>query len=158
MTFQKHVAGMVAIGILGIGTMIAPIETLARSGGFAAPSLSARGVVRPSFAPPHSVHLPLQHGFSGEFSGHMRDFRMARPGDRRGGQGFPLWWAGAYVPSYPYGYADPSWEGAYDYPPMANFSERSRPVVTYQPGCRTDTQTVPSESGGERTINITRCY
>ena len=49
-------------------------------------------------------------------------------------RGFPLWWAGAYVPSYPYGYADPSGEVPYAYPLMENFSERSRPVVTYQPG------------------------
>jgi hypothetical protein len=159
MTFQKHAAGMVAFGILGIGTMIVPVETSARSGGFAAaPSLSAPGTARPSSALPHSAHQPLQHGISGELSTQMRDFRIARPGDRRGGQGFPVWWAGAYVPSYPYGYADPSWEAPYAYPPMENFSERSRPVVTYQPGCRTDAQTVPSEGGGERTINITRCY
>jgi len=83
---------------------------------------------------------------------------MARPGDRHGDVGFPLWWAGSYIPSYPYRYADPSGEVPYAYSPMENFSERSRPVVTYQPGCRTDTQTVPSEGGGERMINITRCY
>jgi hypothetical protein len=83
---------------------------------------------------------------------------MARPGDRHGDTGFPLWWAGSYLPSYPYPYADPSGEVPYAYPLMENFSERSRPVVTYQRTCRTDTQTVPSESGGERSINITRCY
>ena len=88
----------------------------------------------------------------------MREFRTARPGDRHGDTGFPLWWAGSYIPGYAYQYADPSGEVPYAYPPTENFSERSRPVVTYQPGCRTDTQQVPSESGGERTINITRCY
>jgi hypothetical protein len=159
MTFQKHATGMVAFGILGIVTMIAPVETSARSGGFvAAPSSSAPGAIRPSFASPHAVHQPLQHGTASELSAHVRDFRTARPGDRRGSPGFPLWWAGAYLPSYPYGYADPSVEVPYSYPVMENFSERSRPVVTRQPGCRTDTQTVPSEGGGERAINITRCY
>jgi hypothetical protein len=147
MTLQKCAAGIAALVTLGIGTMIAPDETSARSGGFtAAPSLSAHGSVRSSFASPHSA------------LGHMRDFRTARLGDRRGGVGFPVWWAGGYLPSYPYGYADPFGEVPHAYPLMENFSERSRPVVTYQRACRTDSQTVPSEGGGERTINITRCY
>jgi hypothetical protein len=33
-----------------------------------------------------------------------------------------------------------------------------RRLMIYQPGCSTDTETVPSEIGVERTINITRCY
>jgi hypothetical protein len=159
MTFQKHAAGMIVFGILGIGTTIAPLEASARPSGFAAiPSPQAGGAVRPSFAASHSAHQSLQQAVFGKLPAHMRDFRMARPGDRRGGPGVPLWWAGSYLPSYPYGYVDPSGENPYAYPPMENFSERSRPVVTYQPGCRTDTQKVPSEGGGERTINITRCY
>jgi hypothetical protein len=147
MIFQKCAAGIAAVVTLGIGTMIAPDQASARAGGFvAASSLSAHGSVRSSFASPHSA------------LGHMRDFRMAHPGDRHVGTGFPLWWAGGYLPSYPYGYADPFGEVPHAYPLMENFSERSRPVVIYQPGCRTDSQTVPSETGGERTINITRCY
>ena len=148
MTFKGITAGTVAIGMLGIAAMIAPVEASARSGGLAAaPSLSAHGAVRSSFASPHSALT------------HVRDFRMAHPGDRRGAVGFPLWWAGGYLPSYPYpsGYADPSVEIPYASPPMENFSERSRPIATHEPSCRTDTKTVPSESGGERTINITRC-
>jgi hypothetical protein len=88
----------------------------------------------------------------------MRDFRTLRPGDRHRDTGFPLWWAGSYLPSYPYGYADPTGEVPHAYPLMENFSERSRPVVIHEPSCRTDAKTVPSESGGERTINITRCF
>ena len=84
---------------------------------------------------------------------------MSRRTDHRQ-PGFPLWWGYASYPSdyYPYEYAAPYGDLPYAYPPMANFSERSRPIVTYQPGCHTDTQKVPSESGGERSINITRCY
>jgi hypothetical protein len=147
MISKKCAAGMAALVTFGIGATIAPVETSARSGGFgAAPSMSAHGSVRSSFASPHSALA------------HMRDFRT-RLGDRRGERtGFPLWWSGDYLPSYPYGYADLSGEVPYAYPPMENFSERSRPIVTHPPACRTDTQTVPSESGGERTINITRCY
>ena len=146
MTFQKIAAGIAALATLGLGTAITSVETSARSVGFvAAPSLSAHGIVRSSFASPHAALA------------HMRDFRTARPGDRHGGTGFPVSWAGGYLPSYPYGYADPSGEVPHAYPLMENFSERSRPTVNYQPTCRTDTQQVPSESGGERTINITRC-
>jgi hypothetical protein len=99
----------------------------------------------------------------------VRSFRersdALRPFGRRSFAGFPWWGYGSYGPAdfpsdyapeqepltYPYPYP-------YPYPPYENFSERSRPPVFYQPGCRTDTQTVPSESGGERTIHITRCY
>jgi hypothetical protein len=89
----------------------------------------------------------------------MRGFRGAELGDRRGAA-LPLWWGfSSYVPSYdPSGYAAPYAQPVYIYPPTENFSERSRPVVAYPPGCRTDIQKVPSESGGERTINVTRCY
>ncbi len=144
MIFQKCVAGIATVVSLGIGMTVLPVETSARSGGFvAAPLPSARGPIRSSFAPLHSAFA------------HMREFRTARPGDRHGDTSFPLGWAN--VPSYAFQYADPSGEIPYSYPPTENFSERSRPVVTYQPGCRTDTQQVPSESGGERTIRITRC-
>jgi hypothetical protein len=147
MIFQKCAAGIAALVTLGLGATMAPDETSARPGGFvAAPSLAAHGPVRSSFASPHSALA------------HVRDFRTVRPGDHHRDTGFPVWWTGSYLPSYPYGYVDPSGEVPYAYPPLENFSERSRPVVTYQRACRTDSQTVPSESGGERTINITRCY
>ncbi|HLH88482.1 MAG TPA: hypothetical protein VKX28_08490 [Xanthobacteraceae bacterium] len=44
---------------------------------------------------------------------------------------------------------------AVDSGPMAN---QPAPILAYRPGCRTTTQTVPAESGGIRTIRITRCY
>jgi hypothetical protein len=64
---------------------------------------------------------------------------------------------------------------AYDYPPYAQSGgapagERQAPpppaaaegrpqaVTIYRSGCRTQTQTVPSEFAGTRTINIIRCY
>src|SRR5260370_34891699 len=148
-----------SIVLLGIGSMVAPVETSAASGGLiAAPSLSARGGVRPSVRAPRSGHRSLPQQMTREFSAHIRGFRMSRLGDHRG-PGFPLWWGyGSDVPyDYPSEYAVP-YEQQYGYPSADGFSERSRPVVFYQPGCRTDTQTVPSETGDERTINVTRCY
>jgi hypothetical protein len=151
MTSRIFAAGIV---VLGVGTMTAPVATSAGSGApLAAPSSVAPSLVRPSFAGP----LPA-HGLSA-FPAHMRGFRIPERGDRRGAA-FPLW--GGYassVPSYyPSGYAAPYAEPVYIYPPTENFSERSRPIMTRPPECRTDTQKVPSEAGGERTINITRCY
>ena len=176
MTSRMFAASIV---LLGIGSMIAPVETSARSGGLiAAPSLSARGAVRPSVAATPSVRTSLPHGMTGEFRARtgefrahtgefrahirdfrMRDFRFARFGDRRR-FGFSPWWGYAPYPTdyYPSEYAAQYGAWPFGYPPMENFSERSRPVVTYQPGCRTDTEKVPSESGGEHSITITRCY
>jgi hypothetical protein len=157
MTSRMFAASIV---LLGIGSTVAPVETLARSGGLiAATSLSARGAVRPFVGARPSAHTSLAPGMTREFPAHIRDFRLSRLGDHRG-PGFPLWWGYAsYVPNYyPSEYAVPYEEPPYAYPSIPNFSERSRPAVIYKPGCHTDTQAVPSETGGERTINITRCY
>jgi hypothetical protein len=148
------------IVVLGVGAMVAPVAASAESGGLvAAPSLVARSAVSPSFATPLFSHRSPAPGMSGEFPRHMRGLRMSEPGDRRG-PGFPLWWGfGSSVPNYyPSAYVAPYVAAPYAYPPLENFSERSRPVVARPPECRTDTQKVPSETGGERTINITRCY
>jgi hypothetical protein len=150
MTSRMFAASIIA---LGIGLMVVPIET-ARSGGLvAASSLTAQSPVRPSLAP--RAHMSLRR----DFPAHMRGFRMSRLQDLRRRE-LPLWWGYApdYSNYYPSEYAAPYAEPPYAYQPSADFSERSRPVVFYQPGCRTDTQKVPSETGGERTINITRCY
>ena len=156
MTSRMFAASIV---LLGLGSMVAPVETSAGSGGvIAAPWFSARGAVRPSIAARPSVHSAMR-GMTGAFPAHIGSFRMSRLGDHRRA-GFPVWWGDApYVPNYyPSEYAAPYAELPYTYPSIENFSERSRPIVTYQPGCSTDTQKVPSETGGEHTIHITRCY
>ena len=153
MTSRMFAASIV---LLGVGAMVVPVETSARSGGLgAAPSLPARGAVRPFVAAPAFAHTSLPPGMTREFPGHIRDFPMSRLGPR-----FPQWWGYAsYVPNYyPSEYSVPYEVPPYAYPPPQDFSERTRPVVAHQPECRTDTQKVPSEAGGERTINITRCY
>jgi hypothetical protein len=146
-----------SIVVFGIGAMVAPLETSARSGGFAAaPSLAARGAVRPSVATPSFAHVFMPHRMTGGIAT-IRGFHVSRLGDHRG-RDFSPPWGYAYVPNYyPSEYAVPNEDRPYAYP-AENFSERARPIVTHEPGCRTSTQTVPSEAGGERTINITRCY
>ena len=139
------------IGVLGIATMAAPVETSARPGGFvAASSLGARSFVRPSIATPFSAHT-----FRSERMRQINGFHLSREAERQS-PGSPWWGDASDLPSYyPSGYAVPY--GGLPYP-IENFSERSRPMVFYQPGCRTETQMVPSEGGGERSITITRCY
>ena len=146
-----------SIVVLGITTMAAPVETSARSGGFVSgSSLGARSFVQPAIATPFSAHA-----FRPEPMRQFNGLHFARQAERQSAErqspGSPWWWGyGSDLPSYyPAGYA----YGGFPYPyPAENFSERSRPIVTYQPGCRTETQKVPSEGGGERSINITRCY
>jgi hypothetical protein len=141
------------IGVLGIATMAAPVDTSARPGGFvAASSLGARSFVRPSIATPFSAHRFRREGMR-----QINGFHMSREGERQS-PGSPWWGYASYLSSYyPSEYAAPYGGVPYPYP-IENFSERSRPIVTYQPGCSTETQKVPSEGGGERSINITRCY
>lgn len=149
---------VLAAGILVLGVGVMPVETSARSGGFmGAQSLGARSGIRPFVARPFFAHPFRPERISGAFSKSPIGLPM-RERERRG-QGFPLWWGYAsYLPGYyptegsaPYG----DFPYPYPYPPTA---ERSRPIATYQPGCSTQTQKVPSEAGGERTITITRCY
>jgi hypothetical protein len=150
MIFRIFAASIV---VLGIVTMAAPVETSARSGGFvSASSLGARSFARPAIVTPFSGHAFRPEG--------MRPF-LARQAERQSAErhspGSPWWWGGGsdFPSYYPAGYA----YGGFPYPyPAENFSERSRPIVTYQPGCHTESQKVPSEGGGERSINITRCY
>jgi hypothetical protein len=122
------------IVLLGIGAMLLPADTLAGSEARIAGSNWARG----------AVHAPV--------GTHFPEMRF------RHQAGFPVWWSFApglsndYPPEVIAPYAAPP------YPPVQNFSEQGRPPVIYGPRCRTDSQKVPSEDGGERTINITRCY
>jgi hypothetical protein len=153
MTSRILAGGIIAVGI---GAITLPLETSAGSGGLsAAAPLAASAFVRPSFSPSQLLHM------SGRSAGQMRGFRRSEPVERQV-SGFPSWWGDVSAwPNdypYPYGYAAPYAEPAQIHPTIEDWSERSRPVVTRAPECRTDTQEVPSETGGRRTINITRCY
>src|SRR5437879_9283597 len=98
MTSRMFVASIV---LLGVGAMIAPVETSAGSGGLiVAPSLSARGAVRPSVGAPRLAHTSLRQGMTREFPAHIRGFRISRLGAHRR-LGFLLRWGyGYYVPNY----------------------------------------------------------
>ena len=152
MTSRMFAAGIV---VLGMG---ASVETWAASaaGLASAPSLPARSVVGPSVARLPFTHGFQQHGMARGFPLRLNGSRVARMRDDRQ-LGFPPWWGYASNPSE---YVAPYGQRTYAYPayPIENWEERSRPVVTYEPGCRTDTQKISSESGGEHSINITRCY
>jgi len=141
MTYRMFAASIV---VLGIGLMAAPVETSAGSGG--------------AIGAPISTHLSLPHGMIHGIPAHMKGFRMSGHRDHRH-PGFPMW--SGYGPNFPNydsaEYVAPQQEPRYASPTTENFSERARPAVIHAPDCHTDTQTVPSEKGGEKTINITRC-
>jgi hypothetical protein len=150
-----------SIVVLGIGAASLLVETSAGS----APLVAASALVRPGAPPPVAApsfaHRFVPRGI-GAFSRMDGFHRGSRFGDGRG-QAVPLWWGyastfpGYYPPYAAPEYLPPYGDLPYASPPYVNFSERSRPVVAHAPECRTDSQTVPSESGGERTIHITRC-
>ena len=53
---------------------------------------------------------------------------------------------------YTYTY-DVPWDWAHRYPPAVTTSDRP-----YVPSCGAETVTVPGRDGGERTVNVVRCY
>jgi hypothetical protein len=89
----------------------------------------------------------------------VRGFRSSRL-RLRGGFGFPLW--GGFAPYfYPSEYIAPYSGAPYAYPAIdyVPSPEQTTPVVVLRPGgCRTQSQKVSSETGGESTIDIVRCY
>jgi hypothetical protein len=150
-------AGVLAIGI---GATALPTDAWAGTGGHvAAPSFMARSPhvavspVRPL------VRKPVNNGFRVPMN-RLRFSQFRGPHER----GFPFWWtygSGApyYYPDYyPPEYPPSNEPPATAHPPIENYPPQRQPIVTHEPGCRTDTQKVPSEAGGEATINIVRCY
>jgi hypothetical protein len=142
---------MLAAGIVMLGFGAATGVSAAAQGGSAHTSLP---LVNPGQRPPAPVAPATSfRSHFGAFGAFGRSSRFGR---------FPWWGAAPYGQIYYPPEEAPSIVSIpvpYPlYPPYENFSERSRPPVAYEPGCRTDTQTVPSETGGERTISITRCY
>jgi hypothetical protein len=100
---------------------------------------------------------------------HVRGFHSFRP-HRRFDGGF--FWPGSfdYGPSYAEPYAevppppesndvhytytyDVPWDWAHRFPPMVAPSDHP-----YVPSCPSESVTVPGRDGGERTVNVIRCY
>jgi hypothetical protein len=125
-------AGFAAM--LGVGLVLAPAATSARSGGFAAGrAFSFHGAPRAPVVRPAIALSPLRH---------RRNF--GSPVTVSGGSGDAA------------GYD----QGPLLYPAAADGApDQGRIVyVPPPPGCRSDTKIVPSEAGGERKITITRCW
>ena len=166
MTFRVLASGFVALGILATAM---PADTWAGMGGrFAAPA-AIHGGFHPS-GPMSSARVLPSRQVGNVFHAIPNQFRFAqfRPQHLPGfmhGRGFPFWWGAVaggpyYYPSEPYYYPTENLS-AYGLPDSTyptEPTERRRPLPLYEPGCRTETQKVPSEAGGEHTINITRCY
>jgi len=141
MITRVYAAGLVAM--LCLGSVLAPDEAFAR-GGFGGRSFG----LSPGFHAP-ALRTP--------FLAHRRiGFERLR---RHDGLGVPLTVLGgaAYGPS---DYVDPYFRPADAEPDIVPgaLPGGGNPVFVYRRGCRTQTVTVPSEDGGDRAINITRCY
>jgi hypothetical protein len=162
MTFRVLASGFVALGI--VATAMAADAWAGMGGRFAAPA-AARGVWHSPAALSSARVLPSRQ-VGNVF--HANEFRFSQLQHQHGfmkGRGFPFWWGAGgggpyYYPTEPY-YYPPENLSAYGYPDISyptESTERRRPYPLYEPGCRTETQKVQSEAGGEHTINITRCY
>ncbi len=157
MVSRMVLAGLGAL--CAVGSLVAPLSAKGAFGGRAGfafhSAIHAHGVlVRPA----HGRALAVGH----------RRFRL------RQGRNFGAAFGGAWLA--------PAWDGFDDIGPydggayypaadtdagttapaaaaVENGTLRSvRPIAVYRPGCRTQTQTVPSEAGGTSTVNIIRCY
>src|SRR5580693_1251013 len=123
MTTQGSAAGIV---LLCTAALFIPAETFAGSWGrSAAAPLAARGVIRP-------------------FVAHFPEMRFRHHPDFPGGWGY----APLVSTEYPTESAAPY--PAPPYPPVPTYIERAGPPPGWMgPRCRTDSQKVPRESGGE---------
>ncbi len=143
------------VALVGVGSIVAPASARGAFGGHAAFAFHAGMPAHGPWFRPH-----------GPFAAHAR---VRAHGLRRFGLrqnlllSVPLWAGfddlGPYY-YYPAGYAAAGEEPAAAAPAAVDGAPARpvTPVMLYRPGCRTQTQTVPSEAGGTRTINITRCY
>jgi hypothetical protein len=141
-----------------VSVVLVPGETFGRGGSFGGRGFAGRSVPigsrfrPPTLRPQAQLHRP---GFKG-------------PLRHRFGYGFfplPGFGGGYYGP----GYGAPNYVVPYDQPAETvpeitgaiptpgSVSGGFRPVIVYRPGCQTQTVTVPSEDGDDRSINIVRC-
>jgi hypothetical protein len=150
-------AAVLGFGFLGFGLMLAPVEAQARGGGLAAPrGPSAAAGIGPMVAKPamsggaavgiHPWHAKPDH--------HRRPFRH---GAQPVVWGAPYWYGADQSPLYVMPY-DPPADDLSAYPTAGTGpTPRHISVVARPPTCSSQTMKVPSESGGERAITVTRC-
>jgi hypothetical protein len=181
---SRIAAGFLAI--FATGLMVAPVETAARGGGFvggrAMPAVGGfRGpIVRPPIAPVRPMVAPVVRApfarapivrapfarvpFGRVPFANLRHRRFFSAGLPVSVWGDAPWYSGYTDPSYyPSYYSAPPDPAIYSYPATASpaegvpVRERVIYVMPPRPGCSTQTYTVPSERGGERSINVVRC-
>jgi len=152
MISRTYAAGFVVV--LTAGLMLVPNETFGRSGGGGARSFPFASVFRPSPLRP-TVHAARR--IEPNLLRRREDGFGVRP-VWMGGFGVPLAVPGGsftYDPDYnPGNVGEPYYRA--DEPDIVTGSVPMR-MIPYRPGCRTETVTVPAESGGESSINIVRC-
>jgi hypothetical protein len=75
------------------------------------------------------------------------------------GNYYPYYDSSGYGRPSPYPYGQPPYPPAANYPAADSAPDAQRVIflVPYRPGCDSETQKVPSMSGGERGIRIVRC-
>ena len=125
--------------ILVLVTVVAPINAAEASG------RSFHGVIRAPAARPIINHAIVDRM-------PLKDVRSSRMRDRDRA-GVPAWYGyPPDIPSVQPQYVVPVENGP---PPIL---EPISPPAGHQPGCHAESQSVPSESGGQATIRVTRCY
>lgn len=143
-----------------VSVVLVPGETFGRGGsvggsGFAGRPAAFGSRFHPPALRPQARLQPHQPGFGG-------------PLRHRFGYGFlPLtgYGGGFYAPGYAPDYVEPYVEQPAEGEPETTGAIPSPgpvrggfgPVIVYRPGCQTQTVTVPSGEGGDRSINIVRC-
>ncbi|SRR6266849_482077 len=131
--------------ICAAAPLFTPVAASARAG-------ASGGGFHAGFRPSFHAAPPLTRAFPARIG----DFRRPFVRDRRVGRVLVWPGSGSFDPYYYYPSDDAApYEGATE--GISAPQPRAR-VMVYTPGCRTQTQTVPSESGGSHTVNITRCY
>jgi hypothetical protein len=165
----SRVCAAACAAALGIGVLAAPAESSARGGGVAPGRIGAFHPPQPMphghppFARvPHAIPPTLHGAVARVHAGHLGAQRHRGTLYTFDGYGFPLTYGdnGAFYGSY----YDPSDVvgsiGAPVFaPPPAGplpVAERQAEVIDRGP-CRSQTVSVPTPSGGERSITITRC-
>jgi hypothetical protein len=137
MTYLMHRAFIASLGLLAL--VFAPSETFARSAGTHGGASAHRSV----------AHLRHHH------RAHRLETFLPAIGDTfyQPLNGEPPVDFTQSAPRNSYAY-DAPWDWAHRYPPVVTAPE----LRPYVPDCHAQTVTVPGEDGGQRAVNILRCY
>jgi hypothetical protein len=143
--------------LLGVGLVLAPAATSARSGGFAGGRASFQGALR---AAPIRPAVAIPQPAAGNAAAAQINVHPQVPFRHRRHFGAPVagWDGSGYETGYGQGPAPYLYPGLGFDEPGADGARGRVVYVPPPPGCRPDSQVVPSETGGERKITILRCW